>query len=97
MLSWPAQPARLPRGVIEGVVLGEGGRPLPSARVNALAMGAGAALGTALPEAETDANGRFRMNLVAWGKYAVAEQKVSDQYPNAFGTNSSPRTRLPGW
>ncbi|MGH9543364.1 MAG: hypothetical protein ACRD2H_15975 [Terriglobales bacterium] len=73
--------------MIEGIVLGEGGRPLPSARVNALQMGV--ALGTAAPEAETDANGRFRMTLLSWGKYAVIAQKVSDQSPNSFGMNSS--------
>lgn len=69
-------------GSIQGVVLDDRGSPVANAVVTADPVD-GLARGTALPNAETDTDGRFVVEHLAWlGKYRIYTAKQTAGYPD---------------
>lgn len=83
-------------GGISGAVLDELSRPLPGATVTAVPVGV--ALGAALPQARTDARGRFTIGRLHWGRYIVSAAKPSAGYPflywGIYGTRGEAEVSL---
>jgi hypothetical protein len=65
----PARGTEVGEGVIQGVVLGEGGRPVGGAKVHAELKGV--AMHTAIRYVETDENGFFVIDRLEFGTYYV--------------------------
>lgn len=84
-------------GAIGGIVLTAGGHPLAGAAVDADRIDGGA---KALPirYVETDKNGRFLIDKLDWGVYAVHAKKEEDEYPDTrwsfYSKASPPKVRL---
>lgn len=78
----PARPVTPPifAGRISGVVLDAQSKPLARARV--FAWPVGAMMGAAIPMAFTDTAGRFLFPRLAWGRYRVGAEKLSENYPD---------------
>jgi hypothetical protein len=69
-------------GSIEGTVTDEGGMAISGANVYAFRIGRPTA--TAIPTAETDAEGHYRFKRLDYGRYAVAPAKPAEDYPTPW-------------
>ncbi len=67
-------------GVIEGTVRYENGNPANGATVYASPMGR--PMGAIVPHAATDETGHFAIPHLQLGKYAVAAEKLDEDYPD---------------
>jgi hypothetical protein len=67
-------------GVIEGTVRYENGNPADGATVYASPMGR--PMAAIIPQATTDETGHFAISHLWWGKYAVAAEKLDEDYPD---------------
>lgn len=92
----PAQGAEVRQGVIQGVVLGEGGRPVAGAMVHAELKGV--PMVKAIRYVETDPNGLFLIDRLDFGNYYVAAMKEEEGYGNSnssfFNDNPSPMAQI---
>ncbi len=92
----PAQGKEVGEGVIQGVVLGEGGQPVRGAKVhaelNAIAMA------KKIRYVETDENGFFLIDRLDFGKYYVGAMKEEEGYGNSdssfFNDNPLPMAQI---
>src|SRR6266436_7302763 len=74
----PAQRAEVGEGVIQGVVLGEGSRPVRGAKVHAELKDI--PMAKAIRYVETDENGFFLIDQLEFGTYYVAAKKEEEGY-----------------
>jgi hypothetical protein len=74
----PARGTEVGEGVIQGVVLGEGGRPVGGAKVHAELKGV--AMHTAIRYVETDENGFFVIDRLEFGTYYVSAKNEEKEY-----------------
>jgi hypothetical protein len=79
----PAQSKDLGEGVIQGVVLGEGGQPVRGAKVHAELIGV--PMAKLIRYVETDESGFFLIDRLAFGNYYVGAMKEEEGY----GSNDS--------
>ena len=70
-------------GAIVGLVKDERGRPVANAQVSPQYLGV-AVLRALVVRVDTDAEGRFNIDHLDWGPYAVYAGKESDGYPNTM-------------
>ena len=78
------------QGVIQGLVVNEEGTPIAEAKVHAEPLD-GRTRGTLVRYVETDAQGRFRIDRLEWGKYMISAKKEESGYPDmmyAFYNNN---------
>ncbi|MGH9530736.1 MAG: carboxypeptidase-like regulatory domain-containing protein [Terriglobales bacterium] len=68
-------------GKIIGTVVDERGTPVPHAQVSPDIRGV-FVMSSLVVIVETDANGRFEINGLAWGSYDLYASKEADGYPN---------------
>jgi hypothetical protein len=69
------------KGSIRGTVVDDRGSPLSKARVHANALD-GRPRGALIRYVETDENGRFIIDRLEWGKYAIFAMKEESEYPD---------------
>jgi hypothetical protein len=69
------------RGTISGTVVDENGATVNKAKVNADPVD-NRPMGSLVRYVETDANGQFLIDRLAWGKYKVFAKKEDDGYPD---------------
>lgn len=69
----PAQGTGVGEGLIQGVVLGEGGRPVGGAKVHAELIGV--PMAKKIRYVETDENGFFLIDQLEFGTYCVSAKK----------------------
>src|SRR6266851_2607209 len=74
----PAQGTEIGEGVIQGVVLGEGGWPVRGANVHAELKGV--PMAKAIRYVETDENGFFLIDQLDFGNYYVGAMKEEEGY-----------------
>jgi Family of unknown function (DUF6843) len=74
----PAQATEVGEGVIQGVVLGEEGRPVRGAKVHAELKGV--AMHKAIRYVETDENGFFVIDQLEFGTYYVSAKNEKEEY-----------------
>lgn len=74
----PAQGTGVGEGVIQGVVLGEGGRPVGGAKVHAELKGV--PMAKAIRYVETDENGFFLIDQLEFGTYYVSAKNEEEEY-----------------
>jgi hypothetical protein len=74
----PARGTEVGEGVIQGVVLGEGGRPVGGAKVHAELKGV--AMAKLIRNVETDENGLFVIDRLEFGTYYVAATNEEEGY-----------------
>jgi len=77
-LVTPAQKTEIGEGVIQGVVLGEAGRPVRGARVHAELKGV--PMAKAIRYVETDESGFFLIDRLDFGHYYVGAMKEEEGY-----------------
>jgi hypothetical protein len=84
-------------GQIVGIVRDEKGRPVAKAQVSPRTLGV-AVLRALVVTVETDVHGRFRIDHLDWGSYAIYAGKEADSYPNTmyplYRTKDSPKVTL---
>ena len=92
----PAQGKEVGEGVIQGVVLGEGGQPVRGAKVHAELNGV--AMAKKIRYVETDENGFFLIDRLDFGKYYVGAMKEEEGYGNSdssfFNDNPLPMAQI---
>jgi hypothetical protein len=71
----------LPKGEIRGIVVDENGHPMSQVKVNARPL-SGPEEASLVRYVETDSDGRFLIDRLDWGKYAVFAMKEESGYPN---------------
>ena len=88
------QATEVGEGVIQGVVLGEEGRPVRGAKVHAELNGV--AMAKKILYVETDENGFFLIDRLDFGKYYVGAMKEEEGYGNSDSSffSDNPRQRL---
>jgi len=74
----PAQATEVGEGVIQGVVLGEGARPVRGAKVHAELKGV--PMAKKIRYVETDANGFFLIDQLKFGIYYVSAENEEEEY-----------------
>jgi len=74
----PARGTEVGEGVVQGVVLGEGGRPVGGAKVHAELKGV--AMAKAIRYVETDENGFFVIDRLEFGTYYVSAKNEEKEY-----------------
>ena len=74
----PAQATEVGEGVIQGVVLGEGARPVRGAKVHAELKGV--PMAKKIRYVETDANGFFLIDQLEFGTYYVSAENEEEEY-----------------
>ena len=86
----PTQGKEVGEGVIQGVVLGEGGQPVRGAKVHAELNGVAMAKG--IRYVETDESGFFLIDRLDFGNYYVGAMKEEEGYGNSDSSffNDSP-------
>jgi len=80
-------------GSIKGTLTDEGGMAISGATV--YAMGIGRPMGSAIPTAETDAEGYYIFKRLDYGRYAVAPAKPPDGYPNPMDVPNCTHMKYP--
>lgn len=84
-------------GQIVGVVVDERGRPVADAQVSPKYLGV-AVFRSLVVHVNTDAQGKFAINDLDWGPYAIYAGKEADGYPNTrfdlYRTRPAPRVTL---
>lgn len=85
------------RGQIIGLVIDERGRPVANAQVSPQYLGV-ALFRSLVINVDTDVHGRFTIDHLDWGPYAVHAGKEADGYPNTrfrlYQTRPAPRVTL---
>lgn len=79
----PVQENEVREGVIQGVVLGEGGQPVRGAKVHAELKGV--PMATAIRYVETDESGFFLIDRLGFGNYYVEAMKEEEGYGSTDG------------
>lgn len=74
----PAQGTGVGEGLIQGVVLGEGGRPVGGAKVHAELIGV--PMAKKIRYVETDENGFFLIDQLEFGTYCVSAKNEEEEY-----------------
>src|SRR5260370_27113268 len=74
----PAEATEVGEGVIQGVVLGEGARPVRGAKVHAELKGV--PMAKKIRYVETDANGFFLIDQLEFGTYYVSAENEEEEY-----------------
>jgi hypothetical protein len=80
LISTPTWAQDRDKGVIEGTVTNEMGKPVFKAKVHADLIGAHPQ-STLYRFEETDENGHFSIDQLGWGEYVVGAMKKEDRYP----------------
>ena len=80
-------------GSIEGTLTEEGGMAISGATVYAMRIGRPRA--SAIPTAETDAEGHYIFKRLDYGRYAVAPAKPADGYPTPWSVPNCTHTKYP--
>jgi hypothetical protein len=92
----PAQGTGVGEGVIQGVVLGEGRRPVAGAKVHAELKGV--PMAKAIRYVESDQNGLFLIDRLDFGNYYVGAMKEGEGYGSSdssfFNDNPSPMAQI---
>ena len=92
----PAQATEVGEGVIQGVVLGEGGRPVGGAKVHAELKGV--PMAKAIRYVETDENGFFLIDQLEFGTYCVSAKSEEEEYGDSgfsfFNDQPAPMARI---
>jgi hypothetical protein len=92
----PTQGKEVGEGVIQGVVLGQGGQPVRGAKVHAELNGA--VMAKKIRYVETDESGFFIIDRLDFGKYYGGAMKEEEGYGNSdssfFNDNPLPVVRL---
>jgi hypothetical protein len=92
----PAQGKEVGEGVIQGVVLGEGGQPVRGAKVHAELNGV--AMAKKIRYVKTDENGFFLIDRLDFGNYYVGAMKEEEGYGNSdasfFSDNPLPMAQI---
>jgi hypothetical protein len=85
------------KGEIIGTVVDERGSPVPNAQVSPQYLGV-ALFRSLVISVDTDVHGRFTIDHLDWGRYAVHAGKEADGYPNTrfrlYQTRSAPQVSL---
>jgi hypothetical protein len=80
-------------GSIEGTLMDEGGMAVSGATVYAMRIGRPTA--SAIPTAETDAEGHYIFKRLDYGRYAVVPAKPADGYPTPFHVPNCTHVKYP--
>jgi len=92
----PAQATEVGEGVIQGVVLGEGGRPVGGAKVHAELKGV--PMAKAIRYVETGENGFFLIDQLEFGTYCVSAKNEEEEYGDSgfsfFNDQPAPMARI---
>src|SRR5260370_6239327 len=92
----PAQSKDVGEGVIQGVVLSEGGQPVRGAKVHAELNGV--AMAKKIRYVETDENGFFLIDRLDFGNYYLGAMKEEEGYGNSdssfFNDNPLPMAQI---